>query len=231
MKRCPKCGLALTDDNDYCLEDGTLLVGDFGGQSFGSFQSPGEVPTQVVARPQTTNPQFIDQPGSMRNGTTTSQYLIFGVILLLAMAAVGFGVAFFTSSQNKLDDSQAAANGSDEQRRFDDKRREREAENERLRIERERLEREKSAVSSVPLTAPGYPTVTVNSPRDGYLALKSEPCIAPCGRTLVKIPHGTRLTFGSCKESYEVADRRRGKWCYTNYAGQTGWVFDGFVSY
>lgn len=72
--------------------------------------------------------------------------------------------------------------------------------------------------------------VTVDSPRDGYLALKSEPCIAPCGRTLFKIPHGTTLSLGTCKDNFEMADRRRGRWCYTSYAGQTGWVFDGFVT-
>jgi hypothetical protein len=75
-----------------------------------------------------------------------------------------------------------------------------------------------------------FPIVTVNSPRDHYLALKSEPCSAPCGTMLLKIPHGTRLSLGSCKDNFEVADRRRGRWCYTSYGGYTGWIFDAFVT-
>lgn len=72
-------------------------------------------------------------------------------------------------------------------------------------------------------------TVTVNSPGDGYLALKDRPCIAPCGATLVKIPHGTNLVLGGCVDRIEVADNRSGRWCSTSYAGRTGWVFDAFV--
>lgn len=81
-----------------------------------------------------------------------------------------------------------------------------------------------------PVSQTAYPVVTVNSPRDGYLALKSEACIAPCGTTLFKIPHGTRLSLGTCKDNFEVADRRRGRWCYTSYGGYNGWIFDGFVT-
>lgn len=72
-------------------------------------------------------------------------------------------------------------------------------------------------------------SVTVNSPGDGYLALKDRPCIAPCGVTLVKIPHGATLTLEKCVDRIEVADDRRGRWCSTSYAGRNGWVFDAFV--
>lgn len=96
MKKCPNCSRNFDDDNDYCPEDGTSLVPDSGGQPSGTFQSSGEMPTQVVNRPNATNPQLIGQPVPVRAGSNTSQFLIFGVILLLAVTAVGFAVAYFS---------------------------------------------------------------------------------------------------------------------------------------
>jgi len=46
MKQCPKCGLTLTDDNFYCLEDGTAL---FPVSTAAGYQSQ-DVPTQVIDR-------------------------------------------------------------------------------------------------------------------------------------------------------------------------------------
>ena len=67
-------------------------------------------------------------------------------------------------------------------------------------------------------------SVMVNTPGDGYLALRSEPS-AQRGQRLLKIPHGTMLTLGRCVAV--AGDDRR--WCRTSYAGKTGWVFERYL--
>jgi hypothetical protein len=81
MKRCPKCALTLTDDNDFCPEDGTRLLMDSGNQVFGGFQTSGEMPTQFVP-----SSQAVAAPSS--TGSSPILYLFIGV-LATALTAVG----------------------------------------------------------------------------------------------------------------------------------------------
>ncbi len=83
MKNCPNCGHAFGDENDFCLNDGTRLVAEYNSQ-----------PTVVVNRP--AAPVYDQRPTGKSGG---SQFLTFGIILILAMAAVGFGVAYFMSRE------------------------------------------------------------------------------------------------------------------------------------
>lgn len=64
--------------------------------------------------------------------------------------------------------------------------------------------------------------VIVNSPDDGFLALRSEPT-TKSGKRLAKIPHGTALRLGVCQPT------SNGSWCQTSYAGLSGWVLDRYV--
>ena len=64
--------------------------------------------------------------------------------------------------------------------------------------------------------------VMVNSPGDGFLALRSEPT-TKSGRRLAKIPHGTTLRLGVCQPTPS------GSWCQTSFQGLTGWVLDRYV--
>jgi hypothetical protein len=64
---------------------------------------------------------------------------------------------------------------------------------------------------------------TVNTPGDGFLALRTDPSIR-IGSRLAKIPHGTKLDLGECTN-----DSSGGRWCRTRYGGQSGWVFDRYV--
>jgi hypothetical protein len=72
-------------------------------------------------------------------------------------------------------------------------------------------------------------TARVDSPNDGFLALRSEPSTQN-GYMLLKIPHGATVSVTSCQSSTAVGSRR-GRWCRVNYAGQQGWSFDGFLVY
>jgi len=209
MKVCPSCHKEFADENAFCLDDGTPLRVSFRSE-----------PTVVIP---VRSP--IGGYGAPPTPASKPPYLLFGLILVLAMAAAGFGVAYFMSAK---DDGSAAVKTNQNRKPAPD----------------ETPENRNSAPAPKPQLTPfappppppgtdqtAYPLVTVNSPRDRFLALKNPPCVSPCGQTLAKIPHGTRLRLGTCQEKTAVADGRRGRWCYVSYAGLTGWVFDGFVTY
>lgn len=213
MKRCLQCGQTYTDEDlFYCLSDGTPLA------EVGGFQSSTETPTLVIPRPPTT--QFQTPPPL---AAASSAKWAFPVVGILCGLVVVFG--FFAFFKDPPFDKNAIAQKNTENRETNKP------------TETPRPPRVESTPVPPPPSPPpsseqqtNYPVVTVNSPRDGYLALKSEPCTAPCGALLIKIPHGTRLALGTCKDYYEVADRRRGRWCYASYGGHTGWIFDAFVT-
>ena len=66
-------------------------------------------------------------------------------------------------------------------------------------------------------------TATVNTPGDGFLALRSEPSTKQ-GVRLGKIPHGTLLNLGGC-----VRPSATQRWCKTIYQDQIGWILDTYV--
>jgi len=207
MKTCPNCNQTFGEDNDFCLNDGTRLVA--GSESF---MSSGEMPTQYIPLAQNAPYQPI-----VVSQSSKWVFPLVGVLCGLVVV-LGFFAFFRESSSDKpavpLKNTEVGES------------------NKNIEIRRS------PQVESTPVPQPTppsvkpaeYPVVTVNSPRDGYLALKSEPCAAPCGTMLLKIPHGTGLSLATCKDNFEVADRRRGRWCYTSYGGYTGWIFDAFVA-
>lgn len=226
MKRCPKCGLNLTDDNDYCLEDGTLLVPDSGGQSFGSFQSSGEVPTQVLTRPQPMNPQFVAQQASP--AASKPPYLIFGVILLLAMVAVGFAVAFFVSTTktdvaNTNSNVNSRSEQEEEKRRIDEQKAQLEADNTRLAEERKRLEAEKQKVAQQRQSSGPLPPSTSALIIDPPTNIRA----TPNGRIVCVI---SSRTIVGIINTPSIADKN-GVWYRTNACGGSALVHSSQVSF
>jgi hypothetical protein len=63
----------------------------------------------------------------------------------------------------------------------------------------------------------------VNTPGDGFPALRSEPSTQQ-GSRLARIPHGTELELGECVRTSPTQ-----RWCRTGYRGQHGWVLDTYV--
>ncbi len=217
MKRCPNCNQGFDDGYDFCLHDGSLLVAEASSQRVGGYRASGEMPTQVIPRPRNTE---YPQPAT----TSSSSAWVFPLVGVLCGLVVILGYfAFFREP--------STANPVITQKSTETREPINSAETRPTRqLETTPVPPPPPPPPPASTNQPGYPVVTVNSPRDGYLALKSEACIAPCGTTLIKIPHGTRLSLGTCKDNFEVADRRRGRWCYTTYTGYTGWVFDAFVT-
>ena len=70
-------------------------------------------------------------------------------------------------------------------------------------------------------------TARANSPRDGFLALRSEPD-SETGERIAKIPHGAIVTVIGCPKPSNVG-KMAGRWCQITYNGQSGWAFDKFM--
>lgn len=70
----------------------------------------------------------------------------------------------------------------------------------------------------------------VNSPNDGFLALRSEPS-SNYGDRILQIPHGATVKVLGCQGFRENVGGRNGRWCKISYEGYTGWAFDGWLIY
>ena len=74
---------------------------------------------------------------------------------------------------------------------------------------------------------PADNTARANSPRDGFLALRSEPN-SETGERIAKIPHGAIVTVIACPKPSNIG-KMAGRWCQITYNGQSGWAFDKFM--
>lgn len=70
----------------------------------------------------------------------------------------------------------------------------------------------------------------VNSPGDGFLALRSLPN-ADIGERIAKIPHGAQIRVSYCSDKAFTVSGRSGKWCMVTYGSQTGWAFDAWLDF
>lgn len=81
-----------------------------------------------------------------------------------------------------------------------------------------------------PVINSGGSTAWVNSPGDGFLALRSEPN-SNLGYRILQIPHGANVRVHSCQSYSQNIGGRTGRWCRVSYGGTTGWAFDGWLVY
>lgn len=92
MKKCPQCHQTFTDDNFFCLEDGTPLPSDAQTAQYPPvFQTSGNDQTLVI--PHAPQPQQ-PQPQQVTNSNGSSKWL-FLIIGVLATALVGLGAYTF----------------------------------------------------------------------------------------------------------------------------------------
>lgn len=105
MKKCPQCYQTFTDDNFFCLEDGTPLPTDAQTAQYPPvFQTSGNDQTLVIPHvaPTPQSPQV--QPPQVVNSGGSSKWL-FLIIGVLATALVGLGAYTFLprEKQEKFD--------------------------------------------------------------------------------------------------------------------------------
>ncbi len=74
------------------------------------------------------------------------------------------------------------------------------------------------------------PTATINSPGDGFLAMRSEPD-TESGERVMKIPHAATVYLENCETTFKNVAGKRGRWCMVSYNEKMGWVFDAWLIY
>ena len=242
MKQCPQCRTTYTDDTlKFCLADGALL------------ESTVEQDTATrsgvridIEQPRTAAvPHPIPQQPGKGGGTVIK--IVIAVLLLgffgLVVAGVA-GVLYYmnsggtskvarTSPTQTATPRPAAATSptvDPEQERL-----EKELANVLKKLEDE-LKSDANRAAAPPLepNSPppddGRPSARVNSPNDGFLALRDQPD-AENGNLMAEIPHGAAVALENCEKEKVTVGGRKGRWCMVTYNGETGWVFDAWLQY
>ncbi|MEL6614607.1 MAG: SH3 domain-containing protein [Bacteroidota bacterium] len=70
--------------------------------------------------------------------------------------------------------------------------------------------------------------LVVDSPRDGFLAIRSEPS-ARTGQRIGQALHGERIRVLSDTGPRQTIGGRSGQWLYVRYRDIEGWAFDAFT--
>lgn len=101
-------------------------------------------------------------------------------------------------------------------------------------LEKKVAEQEKQktppTIKNVPVIKNTGNLARVNSPNDGFLALRSEPS-SDYGDRVLQIPHGSTVKVLGCQGFKVNVAGRTGRWCRISYEGYTGWAFDGWLVY
>ena len=233
MKQCPNCQTTYTDDAlRFCLADGTALV-----------PAPNEAET--VRIPFNKNPVRVDVPpdsaptvftlppvSSAQPKSKGAGLIIAGVLgVFLLFLLIGGVTAFLLLRSN--DDKKAIVAASpvalptaapvDETVALKEK---------LANLEKQvRDQGNRKPPASPPETfsppKQSPTTARANSPRDGFLALRSEPN-SETGARIAKIPHGATITVVGCPQTSNIG-KIKGRWCQVIYNGQAGWAFDAFM--
>lgn len=224
MKRCPSCKTDYTDDTlRFCLADGTSLV-----------ETIDEQPT--VVRP-AKNPVEATNAA----GRSTSKWIVLAIVgvllgiaavvaIGLAGAAVYYGSGGDGSSNKDLPSSKYTPTPVVTATPSVDREKER-LRDEIANIQKQLDDQKKNANSTKDDEKRDFrATATVNSPNDGFLALRSEPD-ADRGERLARIPHGAEVEIVNCEKSTTTIGVRTGRWCQVEYDGVNGWVFDAWLKY
>lgn len=234
MKQCPACKTTYTDETlRFCLVDGNTLD-DLGGEQ------------TTVLRPDVAQMRVdISQPAALPGNTRTTSAQngssggLFKVLLVLIglgilgvlLVAVGGFIYFNASRSDAGANKDVRAATSPTPAAKDDKD---ELRDQIANLEKRLNEQKKTGQpANVPMPMPNQSKTTtsarVNSPSDGFLALRSLPS-SEAGDRIAKIPHGATVSIGGCGPVISTA-RRSGRWCQASYNGYSGWVYDAYLIY
>lgn len=194
--------------------------------------SPASVSTVISAPPPVGADAPSDDGKTGRRGVSP---LIVGILaVLLIFVLIGFaGLAAYTFLWPG-GDSGGAVNGSTENTTptpADDELSDLRKEIANLREMANRRQENTAAEDDpeLPQLPPAEPKniARVYSPRDGFLALRSEPG-TETGYRIMKIPHNATVRILGCR-GYSYVGKTRGRWCDVVYTDQRGWVFDAYL--
>jgi hypothetical protein len=175
-------------------------------------------------------------------GSGTSWLKIFVVVgLVIIMFVVAAGIAGALIYFNKDARSTATNNANKEANRPTPTPTAANSETDKLRDQianlEKRLNEQKNSNTTIDLTTPAPPdqpsvtstTATVNSPGDGFLALRSLPN-SDLGERILQIPHGATVKINGCLARTRIGNKT-GRWCRASYGSYNGWVFDAWLTY
>ena len=233
MKQCPVCKTTYADESlKFCLADGANLISlselaetvqmSFDKNPMRINVPPDSAPT-IFALPQTSN-----QPPK-KGVSPIIVGLLVGLLLLFAVGFVGV-IGYFslkpTANENvavsPTPTAKITPTPTDETEELKEK-----LANLEKRVQDQKNPKNTTLVETYSTPPPTATTARANSPRDGFLALRSEPN-SETGVRIAKIPHGANLTVLGCPIPSNVG-KMRGRWCRVTYNGQSGWAFDAFM--
>ncbi len=251
MKSCPTCRRSYADDTlRFCLEDGTeLSLIDEREDPHRTEKFPAAV-TQAahnavrvdIPTSQTTAPRPTQQTSKSSSLVLKILIAIVALGIVVVVAAVGLlGLFYYLGSRQTVVSNQSptpvptvSPTGSpyeitlgpnDNSQTLEDKIKE---------IQKKLEEASKpDSNNDIPLDPDDLPsarTAKVNSPNDGFLALRNLPS-TEIGSLVAKIPHGSTINVLICSEQSVKVGGRSGHWCMVSYNNQTGWVFDVWLTF
>lgn len=240
---CPACKSTYQDETlAFCLSDGTRLI-PLGKNSEATVQMSAQT-NPVRVNLQNSEPTVVANslpaPKKSRAGLIVG---LLAVVFLVVVAAIGaIGAYFMLSGKNEIAAASptptatpVAANGSNNSSSANNSGTSTKELEEKLKRLEKQLEAQKktnqsnSSSGQTPLQN-GYATAKVNSPNDGFLALRSEPN-TETGAQITKIPHGSIVVLNNCEKNTVKVGSRSGRWCDVEYKGQNGWVFSAWLDY
>ena len=241
MKKCPVCKNTYTDDSlQFCLADGTALAflsTEQPTEQFSAATNPirvdfvkEEIPT-VVAKKDFSGFEREEKKGK---GWNLVYGLIIGFVGSAILALIFIGIIVWqrmqlTETGNNNKPTPTVANTPNQTPTPD----EAAILKEKIANLEKKVQEQKNTKPTVPTIAntstpqPTKVTARVNSPGDGFLALRTQPS-AETGDRILQIPHGAIVTVNACLP--KVAGKK-GRWCRVDYNGNSGWAFDGFLIY
>ena len=241
MKQCPQCGTTYTDDSlQFCLTDGANLISNSSAAETVQM-SFGNEPMRVNI-PQNSAPTVFSATKPENNPPTKKIAgiiiaCIAGFFLLLA----GLGIAGFIFYKQTGGSGNVAVSTSPTPIEKPSVSPSVSSNDELEKLKREtanlkkQIEDQKNQNPNAPANTTSTPpkdtqtTARANSPRDGFLALRSEPN-SETGYRVAQIPHGATLTVLGCPKPSNVG-KMSGRWCQVVYNGQSGWAFDAFMTF
>jgi hypothetical protein len=156
-----------------------------------------------------------------------------GLLLILVVAVAATLIYFGLKKDNSPPNRNIAVNPSPTTAPTPDPDKQR-LQDELANIQRKLDEQQKNANRTPPPppspNTPGTVTARVNSPNDGFLALRDQPDDKN-GVRIAKIPHGDVVTIENCNRNRITIGARTGRWCLVSWNGYEGYVFDAWLIY
>ena len=242
MKQCPECKNTYTDESlKFCLADGTKLISLSDPEKTIAMNTADDetiainaetdrrmrVDTSPNESPESIQTVISQKPPPTQQATRKGvSPVIVGVLVTLLLVVI-IGFAGFVGYTFMKGNSEIASNSEIKKTPTPDD----EIANLKKELAnlKERTENQQNTEETpVPTLPPKMSdTAKVNSPRDGFLALRSEPG-TETGYRVMKIPHNATVKIQTCREPSYVG-KRRGRWCDVIYGDQRGWVFDAYL--